>query len=328
LLALISDILDLSKIEAGKLELQFDRVSLEAVCQASLQFIREAAAKKKIDVSFTLDTGEATMRADIRRLKQILVNLLSNAVKFTPEGGHVGLVVTGETERQVITFCVWDTGIGITPEDLPRLFKPFVQVDSSLSRQHEGTGLGLALVTRLVELHGGSLSVESEPDQGSRFIVSLPWQDTFELTQKLEPAERLSDPPAPTSEVSVEHPLILLAEDNEANIQLLVEYLTDEGYRVVVARNGAEAIDRAKEERPALILMDVQMPGMDGLEATRCLRADAQLASIPIIAVTALAMPGDREQCLAAGANDYLSKPISLKKLAKTIAAHLEPAKP
>ncbi|MBI1878896.1 MAG: PAS domain-containing sensor histidine kinase, partial [Chloroflexi bacterium] len=219
LLALINDILDLSKIEAGKLELQLDRVSLEAVCQASLQFIKEAAAKKKIDVSFTLDTGEATMRADTRRLKQILVNLLSNAVKFTPVGGQVGLVVTGETERQVITFCIWDTGIGIAPEDLPRLFKPFVQVDSSLSRQHEGTGLGLALVTRLVELHGGSLTVESEPSQGSRFIVSLPWQESFEITQKLEPAETLLD--------NFSFRRVLVIEDSAMVIEQITRYLQE-----------------------------------------------------------------------------------------------------
>ena len=124
-----------------------------------------------------------------------------------------------------------------------------------------------------------------------------------------------------------EQPLILLTEDNEANIQLLTDYLTDEGYRVVTARNGLEAIERATAERPALVLMDIQMPVMDGLEATRRIRADTQLADIPIIALTALAMPGDRERCLAAGVNDYLSKPISLKKLVGTIAAYLEPAK-
>jgi CheY-like chemotaxis protein len=135
--------------------------------------------------------------------------------------------------------------------------------------------------------------------------------------------------PLPQSETQLQakQPLILLAEDNEANIQLLTDYLTDEGYRVVTARNGLEAIERATAERPALFLMDIQMPGMDGLEATRRIRADTQLADIPIIALTALAMPGDRERCLAAGANDYLSKPVSLKKLVGTIAAYLEPAK-
>jgi len=268
------------------------------------------------------------MRADMRRLKQILVNLLSNAVKFTPEGGQIGLTVTGDAERQVITFGVWDTGIGIAPEDLPRLFKPFVQVDSSLSRQHEGTGLGLALVTRLTDLHGGSLTVESEPGQGSSFMVSLPWQDSWGSTEKPEPVEALSEISGlrrMTVKPRAERPLILLAEDNEANIQLMVDYLTDEGYRIVVARNGEEAVDRARDECPALILMDVQMPNIDGLEATRRLRADPQHASTPIIAVTALAMPEDRARCLAAGANDYLSKPISLKKLARTIADYLEP---
>lgn len=135
-------------------------------------------------------------------------------------------------------------------------------------------------------------------------------------------------PLAPSeTQPKAEQPLILLAEDNEANIQLLTDYLTDEGYRVVTARNGLEAIERATAERPALIVMDIQMPGMDGLEATRRIRADTQLADIPVIALTALAMPGDRERCLAAGANDYLSKPVSLKKLVGTIAAYLGPVK-
>jgi signal transduction histidine kinase/ActR/RegA family two-component response regulator len=325
LLALINDILDLSKIEAGKLELQLDPVSIEAICQASLQFIKEAAAKKKIGVSFTLDNTQATMQADARRLKQILVNLLTNAVKFTPEGGQVELTVKGEAEREVIHFIVKDTGIGIASEDLARLFKPFAQVDSSLSKQHEGTGLGLALVIRLTELHGGSVAVESEPGRGSRFIVSLPWLESLRMAGKAKPVEEELDISGFRHiRPAAEQPLILLAEDNEANIELLANYLIDEGFRVVVARNGAEALERAKEERPALILLDVQMPGMDGLEATRRLRADPQLAAIPIIALTGLAMPGDREECLAAGVNDYLSKPVSLKKLVKTIAVYLE----
>ncbi|MCL4294136.1 MAG: response regulator [Anaerolineae bacterium] len=341
LLALINDILDVAKIEAGKLELQSEPVLVEAVCQASLQFIKQAAVKKNIRVSFTLDPVLVFIQADARRLKQILVNLLHNAAKFTPEGGQVGLEVRDEPEAAAVRFIVWDTGPGIPPEHLPRLFQPFVQIDSSLSRTHEGTGLGLALVSRLVELHGGSVSVESDgvPGRGSRFIVSLPWQ-TVVISSKAEPSSRLEpglttttpqrsffrqDRGSKDAGSATEHPLILLAEDNEANIQLLTDYLEGEGYRVVVARHGAEALARASEERPALILMDIQMPGMDGLEAIGRLRTESQLTSVPIIALTALAMPGDRERCLAAGANDYLSKPVSLKKLVSAIAVYLEP---
>jgi len=191
LLALINDILDLSKIEAGKLELEMAPVMVEFVCQASLRFINQMAQRKRLKVFTNLDSAVTTIQADERQLKQILVNLLSNAVKFTPEGGSIGLEVAGKVEpRQtcgardatslagqgVIHFTVWDNGIGIAPEDLERLFQPFVQLDSGLTRQYPGTGLGLALVRRLVNLHGGSISVESEPGKGSRFTVSLPWQ--------------------------------------------------------------------------------------------------------------------------------------------------------
>ena len=191
LLALINDILDLSKIEAGKLELEIAPVMVEFVCQASLRFINQMAQQKRLKVFTNLENVVTTLQADARHLKQILVNLLSNAVKFTPEGGSIGLEVAGKVEscpthdafvasglagQGVIHFTVWDKGIGIASEDLERLFQPFVQLDSGLTRQYPGTGLGLALVRRLVHLHGGSISVESELGKGSRFTVSLPWQ--------------------------------------------------------------------------------------------------------------------------------------------------------
>lgn len=344
LLALINDILDITKVEAGKLELQLDPVPVEAICQASLQFIKETAARKKIEVSFTPDQNVTNLHADVRRLKQILVNLLSNAVKFTPEGGRVGLEVRGEAELETVHFTVWDTGPGIPPEDLPRLFKPFVQLDSSLSRQYEGTGLGLALVSRLVELHRGSVAVKSDgvPGHGSCFTISLPWQvaddgpQAFRTEPQGEAAAESQRFPgaypqlteAKPAAVGGEQPaVILLAEDNEGNIELLTDYLEGAGYHVVVARTGLEAIERAREERPALILMDIQMPGLNGLEATRRIRTEVRLTHVPIIALTALAMPEDRERCLAAGANDYLSKPVSLKKLVGMIDTHLKQEK-
>ncbi len=334
LLDLINDILDLSKIEAGRLELQLDWVPVEPLCQASLLFVKQVAHKKRISVSLTLADKSLGVQVDTRRLKQILVNLLSNAVKFTPEGGQVGLEVATDDKRQVVCFTVWDTGIGIAQEDIARLFKPFVQVDSSLSRQQEGTGLGLALVSRLAELHGGSVAVESDdvPGRGSRFTVTLPWQRPPKAVEAGRPAEAVPEatvvqhapvvedtPPRP----GAEPPLVLLAEDNEATLFAMVDYLEDKGYRVVVARHGAEAIDRARQERPALILMDAQMPVMDGLEATRRIRADPELAGIPIIALTALAMRGDRERFLAAGATDHLTKPVSLNVLIQAIEAQL-----
>jgi CheY-like chemotaxis protein len=250
--------------------------------------------------------------------------LLSNAVKFTPVGGQVGLEVLADEAEETIHFTVWDTGVGIAADDMERLFEPFVQLDSRLSRRYEGTGLGLALVYRLVEMHGGSIVVESDVDQGSRFSVSLPW------LQQADP--QTTDPdiePEATSTASPElstptvQPLILLAEDNEANIRTLAGYLQRKGYQLIVARNGAEAIKLALERQPHLILMDIQMPEMDGLEAIRQLRSEASFTTTPIIALTALAMPGDQERCLAAGANVYLSKPANLRRLVETIEAQL-----
>jgi PAS domain S-box-containing protein len=330
LLTLINDILDLSKIEAGKMDLHYSPVFLETVCQASLLFVRQQAFKKKVDVTFTIDEALTTMQADERRLKQILINLLTNAVKFTPEGGKVGLEVRGEADEDIVVFTVWDTGIGIAPEAQKRLFQPFVQIDSGLARQHGGTGLGLALVARLTEIHGGSVQIESEEGMGSRFTVQLPQvpqMTTGAQTAEHEAAQQEEEPPQQAQAVTIGEDgscrTILLAEDNEATIQLLSEYLAARGYRVVLARNGLEAIERTREERPALILMDIQMPGMDGLEATRLLRTDSTLASLPIIALTALAMHGDRERCLAAGVDEYLSKPVRLRSLMEVIESFL-----
>jgi len=174
LLTLINDILDLSKIGAGQLELELSPVVVKSVCKASLRFIRESAYRKQIHVLSKFEPKMGTIQADERRLKQILVNLLSNAVKFTAQGGTIGLSVTVNMDQKMIVFCVWDTGIGIAQEKMNDLFKPFVQLDSSLSRHYGGTGLGLSLVQRMVELHAGQMTVQSEVGKGSHFIVSLP----------------------------------------------------------------------------------------------------------------------------------------------------------
>jgi signal transduction histidine kinase/ActR/RegA family two-component response regulator len=318
LLSLINDILDLAKIEAGKADLDIHPVPVQSVCRTSLQFVKQIAHKKGVKVSLTADDNVRTLLADERRLKQILVNLLSNAVKFTPEGGRIGLKVVGNTTQEVVHFSVWDTGVGIAKEDIVRLFQPFMQLDNSLTREYEGTGLGLSLVYRLTEMHGGSVSVVSKVGQGSRFTVSFPWQERTEATAVTETQAE----PEPAVRVT-ENARILLAEDNEINILTIRNYLSAKGYQVTVARNGDEAIERAREEKPNLILMDVQMPKMDGLEATRRIRDDTELAGIPIIALTALVMPGDRERCLAAGANEYVSKPANLHRLVALMETQL-----
>ena len=241
---------------------------------------------------------------------------MTNAVKFTPEGGTIGLEVNGDAENQALHFTVWDTGIGIAREDLERLFQPFVQLDSMLSRKYEGAGLGLALVYRLVELHGGSIAVESDVGKGSRFTVSLPWK---EMDNSKKTAPHLPIPPSPYPPNSLPPQpaprTILIAEDHETNLQMLAEYFLTKGYQVITARNGKKAVERAQKSHPDLLMLDIQMPEMDGLEAIRRIRADEAIKTIPIIAVTALVMPGDRERCLDAGANAYLSKPVRLREL-------------
>jgi len=324
LLSLINDILDLSKIEAGKERLHLDTVPVDTLCQTSLQFVRTQAAKKRLRLLIEVDPVLETLHGDERRLRQVLVNLLTNAVKFTPDGGTVGLRAQPASGEPAVLLTVWDTGIGISPEDQAKLFQPFVQLDSKLSRQYSGTGLGLSLVLRLTEMHGGRVTLESAPGQGSRFIVHLPWQPA-----RPAPVAPAVPRPAPLPEAAdpgASRPVVLLAEDNPMNRETIVTYLTAKGFSVVIAENGEEAIKQAKAVKPGVILMDIQMPGIDGLEATGILKSRPETARTPIIALTALAMTGDRERCLAAGADDYLSKPVNLRELASTIQRHLQPS--
>jgi PAS domain S-box-containing protein len=321
LLSLINDILDLAKIEAGQIVLNINEVDLKQVCQASLRMINELAHKKNQQVTLEIDDAMGPVWADERRLKQVLVNLLSNAVKFTPENGKLGLEVQADKEEKRIMITVWDNGIGISESDLTRLFQPFVQLDSGLAREVTGTGLGLTLVAQMVRLHGGSVAVESEPGKGSRFTVILPWEPALAtdamLRMKSTGKFRAIKPDAK------DRPVILLVEDTKEVTMMIVDYLEMAGYQVLAASDGLNGIEQAKDKHPALILMDIQLPGMDGLEATRRLRADPDFRTVPIIALTALAMRGDRERCLAAGATDYLSKPVSLKRLVQMIEEYL-----
>jgi PAS domain S-box-containing protein len=320
LLALINDILDLSKVEAGRLELQREHVALADVCQASMLFVKEQALKKQLRLTLNLNGLDLVIMADPLRLKQILVNLLANAVKFTPAKGSVILEVRADLEAEIVQFVVEDTGIGIAAADIPRLFKPFSQLDSSLSRQFAGTGLGLALVYRLAEMHGGSCSVASEPGVGSRFTISLPYQPLTPVASLPQTGPTPADTAIAGPALGPHDVRLLLVEDNLIGIQVIGEYLRASGYAVFDAHNGQEALDLAEVAQPDLIVMDIQMPQMDGLEAIRRLRARPTHEATPIIALTALAMPGDRERCLSAGASAYMTKPVSLKRLVETIA--------
>jgi len=333
LLELINDILDVAKIESGQIELECVPTSVLALCHSSLSFIKQQALKKRIQVQNQIPPHLPDLWGDERRLRQVLINLLNNAVKFTPEGGQVTLSVSGPYQKNAedgensekrqlsyLRFSIQDTGIGIAPEHVGRLFQPFIQIDSALNRQYAGTGLGLALVKRLVELHGGEVGVSSQVDVGSCFTVDLP---CLTVTRRAAP-----EPPAfplePAPSCAATAPIILLAEDNPANVGTVQSYLTAKGYRLVLANNGEEAIALTQSQQPDLILMDIQMPGVDGLQAIRTIRQELRLTTIPIIALTALAMPGDRERCLEMGANDYLTKPVKLKHLATTIQHMLD----
>ncbi len=327
LLELINDVLDVAKIEAGQMELNVTPTAIAPLCHSSLAFVKQPALKKRIQLTVNLPTDLPTLTLDERRIRQVLINLLSNAVKFTSEGGQITLEViplvpsTSSLESPYLRFAVTDTGIGIPPTEQQRLFQPFVQVDSALNRQYQGTGLGLALVKRIVELHGGQVHLTSTVGVGSCFTVDLPYGEAIPLPPAPSPPSAAApEAPSPTTAtIPAPAPLILLAEDNEANISTMVSYLEAKGYRVDIAHNGQEAIDRLQHLTPDLILMDIQMPGMDGLEAIGQLRRIPQGAKVPVIALTSLAMPGDRDRCLAAGATEYLSKPVRLKQLVDLI---------
>jgi len=333
LLELINDILDLAKIESGHIRLDFAIASIPLIAQSSLEFVKQQALKKQIQLTIKIAPNLPNLLIDERRIRQALINLLNNAVKFTPTGGgsvtlevkqqHFVLNKITDTTQDYLQISISDTGIGIAPENIQRLFQPFIQIDSALNRKFEGTGLGLALVKRIVELHGGYVDLTSEVGVGSCFTILLPCltlpNPQTEIGSSNRPVKPLETELATTYTDVRQDFLILIVDDDEVNSMTVSSYLKVKGYRVLSAKDGKEAIALTKAHKPDLILMDIQMPVMDGLEATRQIRLDPNLVDIPIIALTALAMAGDRERCMAAGASDYLAKPIKLKTLADTI---------
>ena len=308
LLALINDVLDVARIAAGQMQLEMNVASVDDICRSSINLVQAAAENKQITIAYQNDPDVTALHVDARRIRQVLVNLLSNAVKFTAAGATIGLSVKGAADRSTMCFTVWDTGIGIAQEDLPRLFQPFVQLDSSLARRYEGTGLGLTIVHRLVDLHDGGVELQSQPGQGSRFIVTLPWQRPATATA----------PPAVAKLVDPSR-FVLIASDNAATAAGLQSHLEQAGIRTERAHNGYQALEIAAQRAPAVILIDLFLPDLDGLATTQRIRQSERLHDIPVIAISALAGAFAEQRCLAAGASSMLSKPIDGNQLQNTV---------
>ncbi len=331
LLELINDILDLSKIEAGKMKLALEEFELAPVVDEAVALLRVEAGRKHIELVADLEDQGIEMHADRSKLKQIMYNLLSNAVKFTPEGGKVVLRATRAENGCAI--AVSDTGIGIKDEDRDRIFQAFTQVDASYARKYQGTGLGLTLVKKFVGMHGGRVELTSVFGEGSTFRFTIPALPLVEV-EAVEPpgaAEAPSRQPGPAASESPEDSigadppgdLILIVEDNPINLRLVAGLLKGHGYRVIESATGEEALDALKFVHPDLILMDIQLPGMDGLQVVRLLREDPERRGIPIVALTAHAMRGDEERAREAGCIGYIPKPIDIALFPGQIASYL-----
>ncbi len=326
LLSLLNDILDLSKIEAGKMVLEKISYDMRRLLEDGLKSHASRAQQKGILLrsSFSPTLPDRVI-GDPLRLRQILNNLVSNAVKFT-EKGSVDLIVdadVGDCGRRVkVRIEVRDTGAGIPPDKIPVIFDKFTQADGSITRRYGGTGLGLAITKKLVDMHGGAISVESDLNQGSRFVVELPCEIPSPAG---DPAAWAPQTPSRESTAKPIHPgyKILVVEDNHVNQRVVTAVLRKNGYQVLVANNGLEALDLLAGQSFDLALMDVQMPLLDGIETTRRIRAGLHSHHLPIVAMTAHAMNGDRERCLQAGMNAYVAKPVQPAHLMSVINQHI-----
>ncbi|MEM7726069.1 MAG: hybrid histidine kinase/response regulator HrmK [Cyanobacteria bacterium P01_A01_bin.45] len=331
LLALINDILDLSKIEANQLEVRWEKVDVSQLCRNILALVKEKAANKGLTLRLEVDQKVGYVVADPLRLKQMLLNLLFNALKFTNEGS-VGLKVKSEAES--IYFTVWDTGTGISPENQVELFQPYSQIPNTAVSRDEGTGLGLALTRKLAEIHGGRVEVESEIAQGSKFVIVLPLNPLSKTevdeetkikqiysTNNLTLRNQTLSSPTPNSN-SLE---ILLVEDDLPNAKFMQTYLIREGYQVTCTHSAAQMWDALANRKPGLILMDISLPDANGLNLVEKLQSHQHYRNIPVIAQTAMAMKGDREACLdVVGVNEYISKPIDLPLLGQLVAKYIQ----
>jgi signal transduction histidine kinase/ActR/RegA family two-component response regulator len=315
LLLVINDILDYSKIEAGKLELEQANFALSELIAESCALMLPIARRKGVRLEVKADPNlPAWLRGDPGRLRQVVINLLSNAVKFTPEGQVIVHVsATPRDDAALVRVEVSDTGIGIDKRTLTMLFQPFTQADSSTARKYGGTGLGLTISAQLVEMMGGTIGADSTPGKGSTFWFELALP-VVDQTDQIAPAPARFSALGPRDgdgNLSDAAPLVLIAEDSPVNQMLAARLLDKCGYRSEIVNNGNEALEAIEHTAYAAVLMDCQMPEMDGYEATREIRRREQPPThLPIVASTAHSMSGDQEKCIAAGMDDYVSKPL------------------
>lgn len=338
LMVIINDILDLSKIEAGRLELENIDFELRETLSGMHDLLSIKAHERGLDYRTEIGPGvPALLKGDPVRLRQVLNNLIGNAIKFT-HGGEVSTSVrleSNEAERVTLRFTVCDTGIGIDPARVKVLFEPFVQADASTTRRYGGTGLGLTISRQIVEMMGGHMGVQSEPGKGSTFWFSVPFDrgaetvqthtEPGEATSRLDRRVHAAAAPSPAN-TPVRHARILLVEDNTTNRMVAAHQAERLGYAVQAVASGREALELLEREPFDLVLMDVQMPEMDGLETTHRIRHDLKNTanrSIPIVALTAHVLSGDRERCIETGMDGYLPKPIETDVLAGTLASLL-----
>ena len=328
LLTIINDILDFSKIEAGRMELEEVPFNLRECVEGAVSLVGATASEKGLELSFQVDDGvPAMLVGDGSRVRQILLNLLGNAVKFT-ESGTVTVAVDAQTgaggEGLELSLAVSDTGIGIPPDRIGRLFESFSQADVSISRKYGGTGLGLAISKRLAEAMGGAMWAESTgvSGEGSVFWVRIRTRAADEQPDPGTPTPRAEDRDL-DPEYATQHPLrILVVDDNLVNQKLALRLLSRMGYEADTAANGLEAVTAVERQAYDLVLMDVQMPEMDGFEATRTILEGMPSEDLPrIVAMTANAMDGDRERCAAAGMHGYVSKPIRVEEFVAAVLA-------
>ncbi len=323
LLRLINDILDFSKIEAGKLDMEYRDFSLTEVLEYLSSIINAKCIEKELAFSLKIDDSTPSfLRGDSLRLGQVLTNLSANAVKFTHQGNiSIGVEPVEAFDQEVtLRFIISDTGIGMNPKQVDQLFQLFHQGDASTTRKYGGTGLGLAISKRLIEMMGGKIQVNSRPGAGTRFSFTA----RFGKSEAKTPA-RMRAVSREQAKAVLEGSHLLLVEDNKINLQVAREFLKQIGVKISVANDGRQAVQLAARETFDGILMDLHMPVMDGLAATREIRKGPAPADLPIIAITANAMAGDREKCLAAGMNDHIAKPIEPSNLYKTLIRWIIP---